>query len=54
VAAVLAPLVDLWGPVAVLNISGVIYTLAGVYAVSQLGILRKGSEAAAIVPVAGD
>lgn len=40
VAAIFAPLIDLWGPVAILNISGVIYTLVGIYAVSRLGILR--------------
>lgn len=41
VAAFMAPMVDWWGPVVVLNISGVIYTLVGIYAVYSLGILRR-------------
>jgi MFS family permease len=46
VAAVLAPLVDLWGVVIVLNIAGFVYTLAGIYAVSQLGVLRRETKVA--------
>ncbi len=46
VAAVLAPLVDLWGVVIVMNIAGVVYTLAGIYAISQLGILRREAKVA--------
>lgn len=41
VAAVFAPLIDLWGPVVMLNISGVIYTAAGLYALSRLSLLRR-------------
>jgi MFS family permease len=41
VTAILAPLVDLWGPVPVMNISGVIYSLVGLYAVARLGTLRQ-------------
>jgi NRE family putative nickel resistance protein-like MFS transporter len=41
VAALLAPLVDWWGPVVVLNLSGVVYTLVGLYAIARLGILRQ-------------
>jgi MFS family permease len=41
VAAFMAPLVDWWGPVTVLNLSGVVYTLAGIYAVARLGVLRR-------------
>lgn len=44
VAAIFAPFVDLWGPVAILNIAGVIYTLIGLYAISQLGTLRLVGE----------
>jgi sugar phosphate permease len=40
VAAMLAPLVDWWGPVTVLNLSGIVYTLVGIYAVARLGVLR--------------
>ncbi|MBI1881325.1 MAG: MFS transporter [Chloroflexi bacterium] len=50
VAAIMAPLVDWWGPVVVLNISGVIYTLVGVYAVYSLGVLRR-QEALAKAPL---
>lgn len=41
VAALLAPLVDWWGPVTVLNLSGFIYTLVGLYAITRLGMLRQ-------------
>lgn len=41
VAALLAPLVDWWGPVTVLNLSGVIYTMVGLYAISRLGVLHQ-------------
>ncbi|MCK6628155.1 MAG: MFS transporter [Anaerolineae bacterium] len=41
VAGMLAPLVDWWGPVTVLNLSGIVYTLVGLYAVSRLGVLRR-------------
>jgi predicted MFS family arabinose efflux permease len=41
VAAIMAPLVDWWGPMVVLNICGVIYTLVGVYAVFSLGVLQR-------------
>lgn len=44
VAAVFAPFIDLWGPVTILNISGVIYTLAGVYTILCLPILRRQEE----------
>jgi MFS family permease len=44
VAAALAPLVDRWGPVAVLNLSGGIYTLAGLYALARLRVLRWGPD----------
>lgn len=44
VAAIFAPFIDLWGPVAILNIAGVIYTLIGIYAISQLGTLRLAGE----------
>lgn len=47
VAGLLAPLVDWWGPVAVLNMSGVIYTLVGLYAISRRGVLRHAEESAA-------
>jgi MFS family permease len=41
VAGIMAPLVDWWGPVTVLNLSGVIYTLVGLYAIARLGVLRR-------------
>lgn len=41
VAGMLAPLVDWWGPVMVLNLSGIVYTLVGLYAVLRLGVLRR-------------
>jgi len=44
VAGLLAPLVDWWGPVTVLNLSGVVYTLVGIYAISRLGVLRREEE----------
>jgi MFS family permease len=47
VAGLMAPLVDWWGPVTVLNLSGVVYTLVGLYAVTRLGVLRKAEENAA-------
>jgi predicted MFS family arabinose efflux permease len=47
VAACMAPLVDWWGPVVVLNLSGVVYTLVGVYAISRLSVLRR-EEALAV------
>lgn len=43
-AAILAPLVDLWGPVPVMNLSGVIYTMVGIYAVSRVGLLRHAEQ----------
>lgn len=46
VAGLLAPLVDWWGPVTVLNLSGVIYTLVGLYAINRLGVLRQAEESA--------
>ncbi len=46
VAAFMAPLVDWWGPVAVLNISGVIYTLVGLYAISRRGVLHRRESGA--------
>lgn len=46
VAGLLAPLVDWWGPVTVLNLSGVVYTLVGLYAITRLGVLRKAEESA--------
>jgi MFS family permease len=49
VAAILAPLVDLWGPVPIMNISGVIYTLVGLYAVLRVGVLRR-AEAEGLHP----
>src|SRR6185503_5729883 len=45
VAGLLAPLVDWWGPVTVLNLSGAVYTLVGIYAISRLGVLRREEEA---------
>jgi MFS family permease len=44
VAGLLAPLVDWWGPVTVLNLSGVVYTLVGLYAINRLGVLRQAEE----------
>jgi hypothetical protein len=44
VTAILAPLVDLWGPVLIMNLSGVIYTLAGIYAVMRVGLLRDAEQ----------
>jgi predicted MFS family arabinose efflux permease len=44
VAAIFAPFIDLWGPVAILNISGVMYTIAGVYVILQLGVLRLAGD----------
>jgi hypothetical protein len=44
VTAMLAPLVDLWGPVPIMNFSGVVYTLAGLYAVRCLGRLRQAEQ----------
>jgi hypothetical protein len=41
VTAILAPLVDLWGPVPIMNLSGMLYTLVGIYAVTRLSLLRK-------------
>jgi predicted MFS family arabinose efflux permease len=41
IAGMLAPLVDWWGPVTVLNLSGVVYTLVGFYAIARLGVLRQ-------------
>ena len=46
VTAILAPLVDLWGPVPIMNLSGVIYTLAGLYAVTHVGALRQSEQRA--------
>lgn len=46
VAGLLAPLVDWWGPVTVLNLSGVVYTLVGLYAITRLGVLRQAEERA--------
>ncbi len=45
IAAVFAPLIDLWGPTVMLNVSGVIYTLVGLFAISRLGVLRRVDEA---------
>jgi sugar phosphate permease len=47
VAAFMAPLVDWWGPVVILNISGVIYTLVGLYAISRRGVLFRQTDAIA-------
>ncbi len=44
VALIFAPLTDLWGVRTVLNISGVIYTLIGIYAVTSLSVLRQVDE----------
>ena len=44
VAAVLAPLVDRWGPVAVLNLSGAVYTLAALYALARVRVLQRAPE----------
>jgi hypothetical protein len=41
VAAIVAPLVDLWGPVLIINLAGIIYTLVGLYAVAHVAILRR-------------
>jgi MFS family permease len=41
VAGIMAPLVDWWGPVTVLNLSGLVYTLVGIYAITRLGVLRR-------------
>jgi MFS family permease len=52
VATIFAPLVDLWGPILLINISGVIYTLVGIYAVSRLPVLQRGEvHAAPVEPV---
>ncbi|HEU4327303.1 MAG TPA: MFS transporter [Roseiflexaceae bacterium] len=44
IAAAVAPLVDRWGPVVVLNICGVLYILTACYALSQLRLLRETGE----------
>lgn len=44
VAAIFAPFIDLWGPVMILNLAGLIYTLVGIYAISQLSVLRLGAD----------
>jgi MFS family permease len=41
VAAIVGPLVDLWGPVLIINLAGIIYTLVGLYAVAHVAILRR-------------
>jgi MFS family permease len=52
VTAILAPLVDLWGPVPIMNLSGVIYTLVGLYAVARLGVLQRAEREATPGPTA--
>jgi MFS family permease len=41
VTAILAPLVDLWGPVPIMNLSGVLYTAIGIYVATRRGLLQK-------------
>lgn len=54
VALIFAPLTDLWGVRTILNISGVLYTLLGIYAVAQRGVLsavekrQKGTNYGAV------
>lgn len=51
-ALALAPLVDLWGPVVVMNLAGVVYTVVGIYAILTLPGVRRAeaSLAASSVP----
>ncbi len=53
VAALLAPLVDWWGPVLILNIAGLIYTIAGIYVLAQVGILHRQARVSMSVGVGG-